>query len=293
MQLDERAAVRVNGFLALGVLLALIAVGTWGTIDGARSVERDGGVLPLIGWSILIGLAGVGLRGLVPVQPNEAVVLTFAGAYAGTLRTPGFAWVNPLTSRRHVSLRVRNFQSERSKVNDADGNPIEIAAVIVWEVVDAARATFHVDAYERFVATQAETALRALASRYPYDAHAEGQHSLRGSTEEVGERLADELQERLVGAGVRVLDGRITHLAYAPEIAQAMLRRQQASAVIAARKLIVEGAVGMVEMALTKLSEREVVELDEERKAAMVANLLVVLVSESDTQPVINAGSLY
>jgi regulator of protease activity HflC (stomatin/prohibitin superfamily) len=285
---------RVNGFVALGVLLSALGAGLWFEVQALEAADRGaGGPFQVVAWALAITTVAVAMRGLVAVQPNDALVLTFAGAYAGTLREPGFSWVNPLTLRRRVSMRVRNFQCERSKVNDADGNPIEIAAVVVWEVTDAARATFQVDAYEKFVATQSETALRALASRYPYDSHEEGRHSLRGSTDEVGERLAEELQQRLATAGVHILEGRISHLAYAQEIAQAMLRRQQASAVIAARKLIVEGAVGMVEMALAKLAERGVVTLDEERKAAMVSNLLVVLVSESDAHPVINAGTLY
>jgi regulator of protease activity HflC (stomatin/prohibitin superfamily) len=293
MQVQDRPAFRVNGFAALAVCLAVFAV--CGVME-VRAIEAtDAGDSPaaILLWMLALMVPALGLRGLVSVQPNEALVVNFAGAYVGTIREPGFSWVNPLSTRQRVSLRVRNFQSAQSKVNDAHGNPIEIAAVVVWSVVDAARATFQVDSYARFVEIQAETALRTLAARYPYDSHAEREASLRGSTDEVGDKLVHELQQRLQSAGVRIHEGRISHLAYAPEIAQAMLRRQQASAVIAARTLIVEGAVGMVEMALTKLSERNVVSLDEERKAAMVANLLVVLVSESDTQPVINAGSLY
>ena len=223
----------------------------------------------------------------------EARVLLFFGRYVGTLRTQGFHWVNPLTTRKKVSLRTRNFQSERQKVNDKDGNPIEIAAVVVWSVVDPARAVLEVESFEPFVSIQTEAALRGLATRFPYDAHDDSLISLRGSTDEIADHLQRELEEKLHAAGVHVHDASITHLAYAPEIAQAMLRRQQAQAVIAARRQIVEGAVTMVQMALERLAEHKVVELDEERKANMVSNLMVVLVGDNETQPVINAGTLY
>jgi len=231
--------------------------------------------------------------GLTVVNPNEARVVQLLGLYKGTIKTAGFWWVNPFTMRRRVSLRVRNFESARLKVNDHDGNPIEIAAVVVWRVVETAEAIFHVDDYEQFVHVQSEAAVRNLATSYPYDAHEEGQLSLRMSAGEINQRLREEVEERLIKAGVHVMEARLSHLAYAPEIASAMLRRQQASAIIAARQKIVEGAVGMVEMALDLLSAKQVVELDEERKATMVSNLLVVLCSDRDAQPVVNAGTLY
>jgi regulator of protease activity HflC (stomatin/prohibitin superfamily) len=231
--------------------------------------------------------------GLTVVNPNQARVIQLFGEYKGTLKEQGFWWVNPLTLRRRVSLRVRNFESSRLKVNDHDGNPIEIAAVVVWRVVETAEAIFHVDDYEQFVHVQSEAAVRNLATSYPYDAHEEGQMSLRVSATEINHRLREEIHERLSRAGVEVIEARLSHLAYAPEIASAMLRRQQASAIIAARQKIVEGAVSMVEMALAQLSSKQIVQLDEERKAAMVSNLLVVLCSDRDAQPVVNAGTLY
>ena len=234
----------------------------------------------------------VTLKGLFIVQPNQAMVVTLFGRYVGTQRENGWFWTNPLTSRKGVSLRVRNFNSERLKVNDFDGNPIEIAAVIVWRVVDSAKALFDVENYEVFVSIQSETALRHLASRYPYDGN-HGELSLRGSPEDVARDLEAELSERCRLAGLEVIETRLSHLAYAPEIAGAMLQRQQASAIIAARQKIVEGAVGMVQMALEQLDRESIVTLDEERKAQMVSNLLVVLTSERGTQPVVNAGSLY
>lgn len=232
------------------------------------------------------------MGGFLVVQPNQARVLVFLGKYIGTVREDGWFWVNPFSSKKPISLRAHNFNSERLKVNDATGNPIEIAAVIVWRVVDSARATFDVENYEQFVGIQSETAIRSLASKYPYDSH-EGEESLRGSADEVGEELKRELHKRLEVAGLDIMEARISHLAYAPEIAQAMLRRQQAQAIISARQKIVEGAVGMVKQALEQLKSEGVVELDEERKAAMVNNLLVALVSESEATPVINTGSLY
>ncbi len=232
----------------------------------------------------------LGLIGLFTVSPNEAKVLQLFGNYQGTVREPGLRWVNPFFTKRGISLRIRNFESERLKVNDLAGNPIEIAAVVVWKVVDTAEALFHVDNYDNFVHVQSESALRNMALSYPYDAHAEGEVSLRSHTAVVAQHLKTEIQERLSQAGVEVLEARISHLAYAPEIAHAMLQRQQASAVVAARQKIVEGAVGMVEMALQMLSHQNIVELDNEKKAAMVSNLLVVLCSERGTQPVVNAG---
>jgi regulator of protease activity HflC (stomatin/prohibitin superfamily) len=230
---------------------------------------------------------------LTVVSPNTAKVVLLFGDYKGSIKTPGFRWVNPLTSRRTVSLKVRNFESSKLKVNDHIGNPIEIAAIVVWRVVETAEAVFHVDDYEHFVHVQTESAVRVLATSFPYDAHEEGEMSLRGSAAEVSLRLKEEITERVAKAGVEVIEARISHLAYAPEIANAMLRRQQATAIIAARQKIVEGAVGMVEMALDLLSAKRVVQLDEERKATMVSNLLVVLCSDRDAQPVVNAGSLY
>lgn len=244
--------------------------------------------------STLLLLAGLLALGFFVVQPNQAEVLILFGRYIGSVRESGLYWTIPLVvQRRKVSLRVRNFNSEQLKVNDAQGSPIEIAAVVVWRVVDSAKAIFDVETFSEFVAIQSETALRALASRYPYDIYESEAQSLRGNPDDVAEALKHETQARLEVAGVEVIDARITHLAYAPEIAQAMLRRQQAVAVIAAKERIVEGAMGMVEAALTRLSEKQVVELDEERKAAMVNNLLVALVSENATQPIINTGTLY
>jgi hypothetical protein len=275
---------------AIWLLLALAAVvlfvvsvtggdaASWGGVAGAAVV----GLLLL-----------VGLNGFVVVQPNQARVAVFLGRYLGTIRRSGFWWVNPLTARRNLSLRVRNLDTDDLKVNDANGNPIEISAVITWQVQDAAQAAFDVESYEEFVTIQAETAVRHVASVFPYDSYEEGQESLRGATDRVIATLQAELQERLQVAGLTVLDTRLRRLAYAPEIAADMLRRQQADAIVAARQRIVEGAVGMVDHALRSLNERDIVDLDEERKAAMVSNLMVVLVSDRGAQPVVNSGSLY
>jgi regulator of protease activity HflC (stomatin/prohibitin superfamily) len=233
------------------------------------------------------------LSGLFVINPNEARVLQLFGDYVGTAREDGLRWANPFYTKRSVMLRIRNFESNKLKVNDHDGNPIEIGAVVVWKVVDTAEACFEVDNYEHYVTVQTEAAIRNLASHYPYDAHIEGDFSLRGSTSEVAARLKTEVQERLEKAGVQVIEARISHLAYAPEIASAMLRRQQAGAIIAARQRIVEGAVGMVEMALDLLQKSDKVKLDDERKAAMVSNLLVVLCADREAQPVVNTGSIY
>ena len=233
------------------------------------------------------------LWGSFVVNPNEGRVLQFFGRYVGTAKDPGLRWANPLYKKERISLRARNFETERSKVNDTDGNPIEMAAVVVWNVVDTAEATFEVDDYINYVHVQSESAVRDLATQYPYDSYEEGQISLRGNTEEIAGQLKTEIQSRLQKAGVEVLEARITHLAYAPEIASAMLQRQQAGAIIAARSQIVEGAVTMVQMALEDLSTRGVVELDEERKAALVSNLLVVLCGDKGTQPVLNTGNPY
>jgi regulator of protease activity HflC (stomatin/prohibitin superfamily) len=233
------------------------------------------------------------MAGVFVVNPNEGRVLQLFGDYAGTVRKPGLRWANPFFTKKRISLRVRNFESGRLKVNDNEGNPIEIAAVVVWQVVDTAEAVFHVDDYNNYVKVQSEAALRNLATSYTYDAHDETTMSLRGHTAAVADHLKKEIQERLSLAGVEVIEARISHLAYAPEIAHAMLQRQQAGAIIAARQRIVEGAVGMVEMALDLLSRRGIVSLDDERKAAMVSNLLVVLCGERSTQPIINTGTIY
>jgi regulator of protease activity HflC (stomatin/prohibitin superfamily) len=233
------------------------------------------------------------LAGLFMVNPNEGRVLQLFGKYVGTAKVEGLRWANPFYSKRKISLRVRNFETNRLKVNDIDGNPIEIAAIVVWKVVDTAEACFQVDAYEQFVAIQSESAVRNLATQHPYDSHSEEKVSLRGHTATISDQLRKEIDLRLEKAGVEVLESRISHLAYAPEIAEAMLRRQQAGAIIAARTLIVEGAVSMVEMALQQLSAKKIIEFDDERKAAMISNLLVVLCGETNTQPVINTGSLY
>ncbi|MEX2502589.1 MAG: SPFH domain-containing protein [Trueperaceae bacterium] len=274
--------------VALAVLLALAGgVPIYLLTTGAALLW------PLVASALAFLAAGLLFAGLTMVAPHEARVLQFLGAYVGTVREPGLRFVNPITTRSKVSTRIRNHETKVSKVNDADGNPIEIAAVVVWQVEDTARAVFEVDDFVQYVTVQAETAVRHIATSYPYDAREDGKVSLRDSAEEVTEMLSREVANRVVAAGVRIVETRITHLAYANEIAHAMLQRQQAGAVIAARKLIVEGAVGMVEMALERLEQRSVVDLDEERRAAMVSNLLVVLCSTHGTQPVVNTGSLY
>ena len=274
----------------LGVLV-LLGLSLWLFIAGARTVPVSPGLM-FSGVALSI-VAMLSLTGLYTVQPNQAVVLSLFGKYVGTVKDNGLRWNNPFFSKKKVSQRVRNFESGKLKVNELDGSPIEIAAVIVWQVVDASEAVYNVDDYESFVHIQSESALRAMATSYPYDQHEEGQLSLRSHAAEISRHLKDELAERLADAGVQVIDARISHLAYAAEIAQAMLQRQQANAVIAARTRIVAGAVGMVEMALAELQKNGVVQLDEERKAHMVSNLLTVLCSDRGTQPVVNAGSLY
>ncbi len=286
---QERVLRGFSGWLLLFILILLGAASLYMAVDAARG-DRHG---IMLAWFGVLAVDCVCFGGLTVVNPNEARVVLLFGRYKGSLKEMGFWWVNPLTSRRRVSLRVRNFESGKLKVNDHDGNPIEIAAVVVWKVVDTAEAMFNVDDYEQFVHVQSEAAVRSLATSYPYDAHDTGQLSLRLSAGEISDRLQHEIQDRLAKAGIEVIEARISHLAYAPEIANAMLRRQQASAVIAARQKIVEGAVGMVEMALESLSRKQVVLLDEERKAAMVSNLLVVLCGEQNAQPVVNAGTLY
>jgi regulator of protease activity HflC (stomatin/prohibitin superfamily) len=287
--LQEKELRGWSGWLML-ILLILLMIFSVGAMIGAARQDQPAVVVVL---TIVFISASFSMGGLTVVNPNEARVVVLFGTYLGTLKRPGFWWVNPLTRRRRVSLRVRNFESTKSKVNDQDGNPIEIAAVVVWKVVETAEAVFHVDDYEHYVRVQSESAVRTLATSYPYDAHVEGQMSLRMSVVEIAHKLRDEIHERLAKAGVEVIEARITHLAYAPEIASVMLRRQQASAVIAARQKIVEGAVGMVHMALEQLSQKHVVELDEERKAAMVSNLLVVLCADREAQPIVNTGTIY
>lgn len=282
----------IKGLSGWPMLLAMLALAVFATVSLIGAIRaQEGWAVGL--WVAVLFVDLVCLGGLTVINPNEAKVVQLFGEYKGTLKQQGMRWVNPLTSRRRVSLRVRNFESGHLKVNDHDGNPIEIAAVVVWRVVETAEAVFHVDDYEDFVHVQSEAAVRNLATTYPYDAHQEGQLSLRMSAGEIALQLRKEVQERLDKAGVEVIEARISHLAYAPEIASAMLRRQQASAIIAARQKIVEGAVGMVEMALASLSEKQVVHLDEERKAQMVSNLLVVLCGDRDAQPVVNTGTLY
>jgi regulator of protease activity HflC (stomatin/prohibitin superfamily) len=285
----ETMAKRMNGYVAVLVEFILIALNAYIIyyIATSRELVYLWLEIPLFIVSVIFP------SGFFVVQPNEARVLVLFGKYIGTVRESGFWYANPFAIKRHVSLRIRNFNSEKIKVNDLHGNPIEIAAVVVWYVTDSARALFDVEHYEHFVAIQSETAIRALASEYPYDAEEEAVPSLRGRPQEISERMQHQVQTRLEIAGVEVKDARISHLAYSPEIAQTMLRRQQAQAVIAARKKIVEGAVGMVDQALRTLSEQHIVVLDEEKKATMVNNLMVALVSESAAQPVINTGTLY
>jgi regulator of protease activity HflC (stomatin/prohibitin superfamily) len=288
---QERPVPALNGWAMLLVNLIVLAGGAGLAIKSGMSESAAGVVAGLL-------VGGFGLfmfGGYFTLQPNEARALVLFGSYRGTVRESGFHWTNPLNQKLPISLRIRNFECQKLKVNDKRGNPIEIAAVVVWRVADTAQAIFDVDNYENFVAVQSESAIRHVATVYPYD-HAEGgdeEITLRGNVEEISEALRAELQERLAKAGVVVEEARLTHLAYAAEIAGAMLRRQQAEAVIAARQKIVQGAVSMVEMALKELSERKVVELDDERKAAMVGNLLVVLCGEAEAQPIVNAGTLY
>jgi regulator of protease activity HflC (stomatin/prohibitin superfamily) len=286
----EKRVAHVSGFIGVAVLIAVTAVAglvMWVTAGTAQ-------------WELAVGVGSIAFAvavavvatGLTVVNPNEAQVVQFAGRYIGSIREAGFHWTWPLTTRRRVTLRVRNFETERLKVSDADGNPVEIAAVVVWRVVDSAKAIFAVDDHLEYVSVQAEAAVRHLATSYPYEAHDSGRASLRDSAV-VSDELTNELRERVELAGVEVLESRTTHLAYAAEIAQAMLARQQASAIVAARFKIVEGAVGMVSSALERLREEQVVDLDEERKAQMVSNLLVVLCGDRAAQPVVNTGTLY
>jgi regulator of protease activity HflC (stomatin/prohibitin superfamily) len=285
----ERVKATASGLSMTLLLVAVLAAAITGVVLAARARDPFGIVLSVI----VILLDGLALCGLFTVAPNEGQVLQLFGAYRGTAKEEGLRWANPFYSKKRISLRVRNFESARLKVNDTDGNPIEIAAIVVWRVIDTAEAVFEVDDYENYVKVQTESAVRNLATHYAYDAHIEGQVSLRGNTDEVARRLKTEIQDRLAKAGVDVIEARISHLAYAPEIAAAMLRRQQAGAIIAARQKIVEGAVGMVDMALDLLAQSGRVQLDEERKAAMVSNLLVVLCADREVAPVVNTGTIY
>jgi regulator of protease activity HflC (stomatin/prohibitin superfamily) len=289
--MKERAAVSSSGWLAILVGLGSL-VGSAYPFQLIRFHEQDPGLYAVIG----IGMVVIGiilLAGNMVIGPNEARVLTFFGRYSGTVRASGLRWVNPFTAKNHMSLRARNFETAKIKVNDIEGNPIEIAAIIVWRVVDTAQALFDVESFTSYVQIQAEAAVRNLAMHHPYDSHDESVVSLRGQSDVVAEQLRKEVAAKVAPAGVEIVEARIAHLAYSPEIAQAMLQRQQAGAIIAARTRIVEGAVSMVEMALEQLAKRGIVELDPERKAAMVSNLLVVLCGERGTQPVVNAGTLY
>jgi regulator of protease activity HflC (stomatin/prohibitin superfamily) len=287
--MQERKALTVSGWMMLAIDIILFVGGGW--LIWRFTVDQETSTL----WAgaIVLVVAGVLASGFIVNPPNISRVVTFFGRYIGTVRNNGFVWTYPVTARERISLRIQNFDSETLKVNDANGNPIEVAAVIVWRVVDTAKAAFEVEDYEDFVKIQTETAVRHMAAEYPYDAYQEGQHSLRANADEVTNSLHQELQEQLTLAGVEVLRTQLRRLAYAPEIAADMLRRQQAEAVVAARQRIVEGAVGMVDHALEMLSTKDIIHLDEERKAAMVSNLLVVLCSEHHAQPVVNAGTLY
>jgi len=287
--ISEKVVRPLPGLPLVLLYLAALAVCGWFFLHAIQSQEM---------LRILLSTACFVLLMLVPpgfliVQPNEAKVLILFGRYYGSVKEAGFWWVNPFTSKKRISLRVRNFETAKLKVNDANSNPIEIGAIVVWRVVDAAEAMFEVDDYENYVKVQSESAVRALASSYPYDAHTTGEAALSSHTAEVAANLMQQLSDRLAKAGVEVREARISHLAYAPEIAQAMLQRQQASAIVAARYKIVEGAVGMVENALEMLAQKNILHLDDERKAAMVSNLLVVLCGERGTQPVLNTGTLY
>ncbi|MFZ5948567.1 MAG: SPFH domain-containing protein [Stygiobacter sp.] len=280
--ITEKRAFRVNGFLMLLIVLIIFLLAGYLILNSM-----------LISSIVLLIFGFISLGGFLVLQPNNSAVLILFGKYIGTIKDSGFWWVNPFAFKKKISLRIHNFNSEKIKVNDLHGNPIEIAAVIVWRVVDSARAIFDVQNYEQFVSIQSETAIRAVASQYSYDSNENDKMSLVGNQHEIAEELKKFTQSRLEIAGIEIIETRLSYLAYAPEIAQAMLRRQQAQAVVAARTKIVEGAVGMVDMALKALSEQHIVELDEEKKATMVNNLMVALVSEVQAQPVINAGSLY
>ena len=287
--IQERTVSGRSGYLWLGILLVALALAVTGLVRSAIA-DRP---LQAVSFGVALLVVFFFMLGFFMVAPNEGRVLQLFGDYVGTARTPGLRWANPLYQKKKISLRVRNFETGRMKVNDRNGNPVEIASIVVWKVVDTAEAVFQVDDFQNYVKVQSEAAVRNLATNYVYDSYTEGGVSLTGNTAEISRQLQQEVQDRLAKAGIEVIEARISHLAYAPEIAAAMLQRQQASAVVAARSKIVEGAVGMVEMALEMLSAKQVVTLDEERKAAMVSNLLVVLCSDRDTQPVVNTGTLY
>ena len=287
--IQEKERRTASGLLMLTIFVIILVVAALGAFRAIRVAD----LLGLAAFVLVVVVDIFMTTGLFTVAPNQGVVLQLFGAYRGTARDEGLRWANPFYSKRRVSLRVRNFESGQLKVNDNDGNPIDIAAVVVWRVVDTAEAVFEVDEFEHYVKVQSEAAVRNLATRYPYDTHEDGHKSLRGSIDAVAQDLKEQIQERLAKAGVDVIEARISHLAYAPEIASAMLRRQQAGAIIAARAKIVEGAVGMVEMALDMLARSNKVHLDEERKAQMVSNLLVVLCGDKDTQPIVNTGSIH
>jgi regulator of protease activity HflC (stomatin/prohibitin superfamily) len=280
----------MSGWLMLLVQIVVLAVSIFGFVTAVRPPAD---LWMALFWALVWAVNFFTWAGFFIVNPNEAKVLQIFGKYVGTVKTPGLRWANPFYSKRRISQRIRNFETTRLKVNDSEGNPIEIAAVVVWKVVETAEACFEVDDYNNYVHVQSEAALRNLATSYPYDTHVEHQMSLRGNTADVAAHLKTEIQDRLAKAGVETIEARISHLAYAPEIAAAMLQRQQAAAIIAARTRIVEGAVGMVEMALERLNAKAIVHLDEERKAAMVSNLLVVLCGERAAQPVVNTGTIY
>ena len=288
----ERSRGALSGYPMLIVQFALLGAAAWSLVNAINAHHP----LPLLLFFPLLIAAFLTMAGFFVVNPNDARVLVLFGTYKGSVKKNGFFWANPFYSKRKITLRARNLNGERIKVNDAGGNPIEIAAVVVWQVADTFKACFEVDDYDHYVVVQSEAAVRHMAGAYPYDTFNEDDDqglTLRGGKDEVSEVLERELSERFSRAGIKVIEARISHLAYAPEIAEAMLRRQQATAIVAARSQIVEGAVSMVQMALERLSARHIVELDEERKATMVSNLLVVLCSESAASPVINAGSLY
>ena len=280
----------VSGYPVLLVLPLLLFIAGWSAYS---AIQVQNIVWVLISVFFFVAILLLGVIGFFMVHPNQARVLTLFGTYVGSARVTGLRWANPFYAKTAVSLRVRNFDCDTLKVNDSSGNPIEIAAVVVWKVVDSAEAVFEVDDYISFVEIQSEAALRNLATSYPYESHSDEEIALRSAPQEIAQQLKTEVQDRLEKAGVEVIEARISHLAYAPEIASAMLKRQQAQAIVAARRQIVDGAVGMVKMALDELKEQEIIELDDERKAAMVSNLLVVLCGEENAQPVLNTGSLY
>ena len=284
--------IRRNGTPGLLALFGFLVLGGFAVERIIAAARAESGLLAVV-WVVVLILAMVGLAGLFTVQPNDAKVLTLFGKYTGTVREQGLWWANPFYVKKRISLRIRNFETAKLKVNDNHSNPIEIGAIVVWKVIDTAEALFEVDDYAHFVVMQSEAAVRALAQTYPYDAHREAEISLSTNPLEVATALQAAVRDRLEKAGIEVIEARISHLAYAPEIASAMLRRQQAAAIIAARQRIVEGAVGMVENALALISEKGIVTLDDERKAAMVSNLLVVLCSDRDAQPIVNTGTLY